>query len=118
MPNVFGIPEVSVQDVAHKRAESGDLILIDVRERSELRLANLGEGILWIPLSELAAKRLEALPEAMQNKDQEIIVFCHTGVRSAQVAAWLQQQGWTNVWNMEGGIDAYARQVDASVGTY
>jgi rhodanese-related sulfurtransferase len=39
-------------------------------------------------------------------------------MRSAQVVAWLRGQGWHNVWNMRGGIDAYAREVDASVGVY
>jgi rhodanese-related sulfurtransferase len=44
--------------------------------------------------------------------------MCHHGNRSAQVAAWLAQQGWKNVFNVRGGIDEYARKIDNSVGFY
>jgi rhodanese-related sulfurtransferase len=44
--------------------------------------------------------------------------MCHHGNRSQQVTAWLAQQGWKNTFNVRGGIDAYARQVDPSVGMY
>jgi rhodanese-related sulfurtransferase len=54
----------------------------------------------------------------VQAKETEIVVMCHHGVRSAQVVSWLRQQGWTNVWNLSGGIDAYARDVDPAVGFY
>jgi rhodanese-related sulfurtransferase len=45
-------------------------------------------------------------------------VMCHHDSRSAQVTAWLAQQGWKNVFNVSGGIDEYARAVDPSVGFY
>ena len=121
---MFGIPEISVQEVAAKRAAAkranGDsFILMDVREAKELTYANLGDGITHVPLSDIAERRLEALPESVsQDKDVEIIVMCHHGNRSGQVTGWLLQQGWTNVLNMAGGIHAYALQVDASVGRY
>ena len=118
MPNPYGVAEVSVQEVSLKRADNEDFVLMDVREQQELLLANLGEDVMWVPLSDLAARRLEALPTALEDKQTEIVVFCHTGVRSAQVAAWLIQEGWMNVWNMTGGIDAYARQVEPKVGLY
>jgi len=44
--------------------------------------------------------------------------MCHHGNRSGQVTAWLVQQGWNNVFNVSGGIDEYARQIDHSVGFY
>ncbi|MFQ5435920.1 MAG: rhodanese-like domain-containing protein, partial [Anaerolineae bacterium] len=67
----------------------------------------------------LARQGMGALPTAVtQNKDTEIVVMCHHGIRSAQVVAWLRQQGWTNVWNMTGGIDAYATAVDPTIGRY
>ncbi|MCB8942705.1 MAG: hypothetical protein H6658_02900 [Ardenticatenaceae bacterium] len=116
---MFGIPEISVQDVATKRANGDDFILMDVREAVELNYANLGEGVLHVPLSDIAERRLEALPESIvAGKDAEIVVMCHHGNRSGQVTGWLLQQGWTNVLNMVGGIDAYAIQVDSSVGRY
>jgi rhodanese-related sulfurtransferase len=116
---MFTVPEISVQEVAVKRTNGDDFILMDVREAIELTYANLGESVDHVPLSDIAERRLEALPESVQqDKDAEIIVFCHHGNRSAQVTGWLRQQGWTNVLNMAGGINAYALQVDASVGRY
>jgi rhodanese-related sulfurtransferase len=116
---MFGIPEISVQEVAAKRANDDEFILLDVREAHELTYANLGNGVEHAPLSDIAERRLEALPESVrQGKNAEIIVLCHHGNRSGQVTGWLIQQGWSNVLNMAGGIDAYARQVDASVGRY
>lgn len=116
---MFGIPEISVQEVAAKRNSGDDFILLDVREDKELTLANLGDDVTHVPLSDIAERRLEALPETIsQNKEAEIVVMCHHGSRSAQVVGWLRQQGWKNVLNMSGGINAYAVQVDTSVGRY
>jgi rhodanese-related sulfurtransferase len=118
MANPFGVPEVTVRDVAQKRADGDDFVLLDVREPVELGYANLGEGVTAVPLSELAQRRLEALPETVTaDKTAEILVLCHHGNRSAQVTAWLRQQGWTNVHNIAGGIDAYA-DINPTVGKY
>ena len=119
MANIYGVPEITVHEVA-RRIKSGEKVnLLDVREEMELRRANLGEGVVWVPLSQMAAKRLDALPpELVEDKEQEIIVFCHHGVRSAQVAAWLAHEGWQNVLSLAGGIDAFAREIDSSVGHY
>jgi rhodanese-related sulfurtransferase len=118
MANIYGAPEISVQDVAEMRQSDDAFILLDIREQMELRLANLGEDVLWIPLSELAARREEALTEAFEDNEARIVVFCHTGMRSAQVTAWLRQMGWQNALSMAGGIEAYALQIDPSVGRY
>lgn len=119
MPNPYGAPEITVQEVAEKRENGDDFVLMDVREARELNFANLGEGVILVPMSELAARRLDALPpEIADDKDAEIVVMCHTGNRSGQVTMWLRQQGWTNVLNLAGGIDAWARQIDPDVGFY
>lgn len=119
MPNPYGVPEISPQQVAEKRAKQETFILLDVREPHELNYANLGDGVMLTPLSQIAQRQMAALPEAVANdKNAHIVVFCHHGGRSAQVAAWLRQHGWLNVYNMDGGIDAYARTVDPLVGRY
>ena len=119
MPNPYGAPEISVHDVAAKLETQEPFVLIDVREPYELQSATLPPGTFeLVPLSELAARQLAALPEAARDHAAEIVVFCHHGIRSAQVTAWLLQQGWTNVLSMAGGIDAYAREVDPLVGMY
>ena len=117
MPNPYGVPEISVQILAEKRANEEAFILLDVREPHELQFAEL-DDILLLPLSLLAEQKLDAIPEELEDKDQEIVVMCHTGRRSAQVTAWLLQQGWTNVFNLDGGIEAYALEIDPDVGHY
>lgn len=118
MPNVYGIPEISVQDVARLRSEGRPITLVDVREAMELKLANLGDDVVWVPLSKMAAERLTSLPGELADKRSNVVVFCHTGVRSAQVAAWLRSEGWHNVSSMAGGIEAYALNIDNSIGRY
>ncbi|RMG95315.1 MAG: rhodanese-related sulfurtransferase [Chloroflexi bacterium] len=113
------MPEISVQEVAQKLARGDQFYLIDVREPAELLYATLGDEPLLVPMSLLAEQGIAALPEVVrQNKTAEIVVFCHHGVRSAQVVAWMQHHGWQNVFSMAGGIDAYAVQVDPKIGRY
>ena len=118
MSNPFGAPEKSVEQVAEFRQNKEGMILLDVREPMELRMANLCDDIISVPLSVLAHAREGALPAELADKNQKLVVFCHTGVRSAQVTAWLKSLGWLNVWSMAGGIDAYARRIDSTIGRY
>ena len=120
MPNPYGAPEVSVHDVVDKQQQGTEFLLIDVREPNELDLASLPAGeFINLPLSELRERRLDALPEALsQNKDADVVLFCHKGLRSAQVTVFLRQQGWSNAVSMAGGIDAWAEEIDESVGRY
>lgn len=119
MPNPFGIPEIDPSAVAEKRQRGDDFVLVDVREAAELQRANLGAGVTHVPLSAVAQRYLDALPpELTDDKTAEVIVFCHHGSRSAQMAAYLKSQGWTNVLNMRGGIHAWSTEVDKSVPIY
>ena len=120
MPNPYGAPEVSVHDVVDKQQQGTEFLLIDVREPNELELASLPAGeFINLPLSELRERRLDALPEALnQNKDADVVLFCHKGLRSAQVTVFLRQQGWSNAVSMAGGIDVWAEEIDESVGKY
>ena len=120
MPNPYGAPEISVHDVAAKQKEESDFLLVDVREPNELELASLPDGdFIKMPLSELRERRLDAVPEDLrQNKELDVVLFCHKGLRSAQVTVFLRQQGWSNAVSMAGGIDAWADEIDESVGKY
>jgi rhodanese-related sulfurtransferase len=118
MPNPFGAPELSVQEVAAKQKAGDKFILLDVREPEEYDVRIHDERVIFLPLSTLAEQQLDAIPEELSDTDQEVVVFCHRGMRSAQVTAWLRQQGWHNVFNMDGGIAAWAHEIDPSVGTY
>ncbi len=120
MSNPYGAPEISVQDVQAKQQNGEEFILIDVRELHELDLASLPAGAsINVPLSDLGARRLDALPDAVrQAPNADVVVFCHKGLRSAQVTVFLRQQGWSNAVSMAGGIDAWAEEIDESVGRY
>jgi len=94
------------------RLDTGEpLILLDVREPFELQISRL-DSARNIPMSEINA-RWQEIP-----RDQPVVVFCHTGVRSANLIAALREAGYDNLINLTGGIDAWSREVDASVPRY
>ena len=94
------------------RIDKGDkLVLVDVREPWEFALAKL-DGSVLIPLG--------TLPQSLDKLDRqaEIIAYCHHGMRSADATGFLLQQGFLNVKNLIGGIDAWSAQIDPSVPRY
>ncbi|TDN67008.1 rhodanese-like domain-containing protein [Paraburkholderia sp. BL10I2N1] len=86
-------------------------VLLDVREPWEIATANIA-GSVSIPMREIPARSEEL------DDDAEIVCVCHHGARSAQVAMFLESRGHAKVFNLQGGIDAWSRQVDPSVPTY
>ncbi len=109
------IPQITVQQLAERMAQPQSLQLIDVREPEELAIAQI-PGFVNLPLSQFAAWSEQILVQFDPNI--ETLVLCHHGVRSAQMCAWLQGQGFTQLRNIAGGIDAYSMQVDPSVPCY
>ncbi|MCL1462842.1 rhodanese-like domain-containing protein [Argonema galeatum] len=110
------IPKISVEDLANRLAVGKeDLQLVDVREPQELVLASL-EGFENLPLSEFAEWSGEI--QTRFDPHAETIVMCHHGIRSAQMCQWLIAQGFTNVKNVTGGIDAYSNLVDLKIPRY
>lgn len=113
------IPEIEVHDLAAKLDSDEDFILLDVREAWELDAAKIADArLVHAPMSQLSAQGMAALPESTQGQERSVYVLCHHGVRSAQVAAWLVRNGWTNVYSVRGGIDQYAHEIDPRVGFY
>ncbi|MGB1416677.1 MAG: rhodanese-like domain-containing protein [Synechococcus sp.] len=92
-------------------------LLVDVREDQELALARLPHDVLHLPLSR-SNTWLSSLPEQL-HAEQPVVVLCHAGVRSHHFGLWLLEQPWgLEVWNLDGGIDAWSAQVDSSVPRY
>ncbi|MEO1521415.1 MAG: rhodanese-like domain-containing protein [Cyanobacteria bacterium J06633_2] len=91
------------------------LQLVDVRELQEVELSKL-DGFLHLPLSHFSDWSLEIT--TYLDPTVETIVMCHHGIRSAQMCAWLTQQGFSNVKNLSGGIDAYAIHIDRTIPRY
>ena len=94
-----------------------DPLLVDVREDAELDLARFPAKVLHWPLSR-SDVWLESVPQQMAD-GRPVVVICHAGVRSLHLGLWLlQQMPELEVWNLEGGIDAWSVHVDASVPRY
>ena len=85
--------------------------VLDVGEPDETRLAPFA-GAVEIPMGEVPSRLTELDP------DDEIVVLCHHGIRSARVAAFLDQQGFRRVANLTGGIDAWSLFIDPNVPRY
>jgi rhodanese-related sulfurtransferase len=113
------IPEIDVKELGQRLRSEDPFVLLDVREPDELERARIDDDRIQLaPMSRLAREGTKALPLPARDQDAPIYVMCHHGVRSAQVTGWLAAQGWQNVFSVRGGIDAYAQQVDRSVGSY
>lgn len=105
--------DVEVTSVSAKLRQGDDFLLLDVRERDEYELANI-DGSTLLPLSELSQRAGELEP----HRERHIIVYCHHGGRSGQVAEALRAGGFPRVQNMAGGIDQWSQQVDPAVPRY
>ena len=88
-------------------------MLLDVREPAEVATAKIA-GSMHIPMREIPARLAELEP----HKTGRIVVHCHHGGRSQRVTHYLRQQGFTQVQNMSGGIDAWSLKVDQAVPRY
>ena len=108
-----GMPEISVTEAAKLLQSAKPPRLVDVREQDEWDLAKI-PGAELLPLSQWPDLAVQKLAD----KSQPLLIQCHHGGRSARAAAWLLEQGFADVTNLAGGIDAWSVDVDASVPRY
>lgn len=106
------VPQISVHDLHAAMHAGEDLVLLDVREAEELALAAI-PGALHIPMGQIKARMVTDL-----DPDRRVVVMCHHGIRSWQVALFLHSMDFERVENLAGGIDAWSRQVDPGVPRY
>lgn len=113
----MSLQQVSVEQLATLMVTQGEdnIQLIDVREPQEVAIAEIS-GFINLPLSQYEQWANQIHQKFDRN--QETLVLCHHGVRSAQMCHWLQQQGFTKVKNIIGGIDAYSLAIDSSIPRY
>jgi len=104
---------ISAPDLAHWLADPQRPApqLLDVREPWELRICGI-EGSQSVPLATVPL-RIEEFDRA-----QPIVCICHHGHRSAHAALFLSRNGFADVYNLTGGVDAWARLVDPHMATY
>ncbi len=105
------IQPLSVTDL-HARLQAGERFqMLDVREDMELAIAKL-DGIVHIPLGELTSRADELDP------DLPTVCICHHGMRSAHAAGYLETLEFEALFNLSGGVDAWAMYVDPEMARY
>ena len=110
-----GVPELSPTEFAARwpdYAGGDDVVLLDVREHDELAVAAVARRAAHSDArsTRRGSRELDA--------DKPLVVMCHSGGRSRRVAEFLQGNGFTNVFNLAGGIDAWSTQIDSRVPRY
>ncbi len=105
-------PEITVEAFSQKRQQPNAPLLLDVREPWEYQTASVPNSLL-MPMGEVASRAHTEL-----DPDAPIVVMCHHGARSLNVALWLRDQGFTHAQSLAGGIDAWSRTIDPNVPRY
>ncbi len=103
--------DLSPTEVKELLEHKDGIRLIDVREEWEHKLARIENSEL-MPMSNFVGRAGEL------DKDDELVIYCHRGVRSVNVCNFLANQGFKNLINLKGGIDAWSDEVDPSVPKY
>lgn len=110
MPQVEELTPSELRD-RWPEPKRSEVVLLDVREASELEIARIDEAI-HIPMNEVPG-RLAELDES-----RPVVVICHSGARSRRVAEFLAARGFEAVFNLTGGIDAWSREIDPGIPRY
>ena len=104
-----------IQDLTPKEFKDylidDEVILVDVREQWEFDICQI-KGAILIPLGEIAKSYLNL------NKDSKLAIYCHSGIRSIHVADFLLSQDSQTLANLQGGIDAWAQEIDTTLERY
>ena len=105
------VQQLTPPELLDKLRQDNNTCCLDVREPFEFQHAKIA-GSLLIPLGQIH-QRLDEL-----DAQQDIVVICHHGIRSQQAADFLEYSGFTNIFNLAGGIDAWSCQCDPSIPRY
>jgi len=102
---------MTVEELKIRLKQNSNIALIDVREEYEVNICKIASS-LNLPMSIFTA-HFSNLP-----KDKELIVYCHHGIRSQAAVNFLKQQGYSQVKNLEGGINQWAIKIDQTMRRY
>jgi adenylyltransferase/sulfurtransferase len=102
--------EITVSELKKMRDENADHQLIDVREEHELDICEIGGE--HIPMGDV----MDNLGKI--SKDKKVVIHCRSGNRSGAICQALEGQGYNNVYNLKGGIIAWANEIDPSLTKY
>jgi len=104
--------EIPATELKVKLDAKEPLVILDVREPWEYAAAHI-DGSKHMPMGEVPARSHQEL-----DSEEHIVVICHHGVRSLNVAHWLRQQGFEKAQSLQGGIDHWSRTIDPKVPVY
>ncbi len=104
--------EITPQELRERMAHGERVRLLDVREPWEHQTARI-EGAELIPMADVPAN----LPR-LDGEEAPLVIYCHHGIRSMNVAAWLRRQGVEHAQSLQGGIDRWSREIDPAVPRY
>jgi rhodanese-related sulfurtransferase len=106
------VPELTPTEFCERwQDRESSVVLLDVREHAELEIAAVA-GARHIPMGEIPGRLAEL------DRNTPLVVMCHSGGRSRRVADYLQSNGFENVFNLRGGIDAWSTEIDPQVPRY
>ena len=103
--------EIDVKTLKNKLDDDDDFMLIDVREDKELEVCKIDEAI-HIPMG-IVSDRLNEI-----DSNKPVVIMCKSGGRSAQVCQYLNENGYSNIYNLNGGITSWALEIDPDMATY
>ena len=109
----MALPEISVAEAQTRLTGAQPPRLIDVREADEFEIVRIA-GAELLPLSQWPAIATQQLT----NPAQPLLIVCNHGGRSGQATAFLLRNGFTDVTNVAGGIDAWSQEIDPSIPRY
>ena len=101
--------DITVKELKERLDKGEEIVMIDVREPHEWEVQHL-EGVRKISLSQIP----QHLKDLEDLKDSEVVLICRSGGRSGKATRYLQQMGFSNARNMEGGMKAWKSQIDPS----
>jgi len=107
----MSLNEVDVKQLKDMLDKGIDFILLDVRNDNEVILSNISKSI-HIPMNTIPNRFTEL------DKSKEIVIYCKSGKRSAKVCEFLINNGYKNIKNLQGGILAWAEEIDSSIIVY
>lgn len=108
-----GHVEIDCQSVKAMLDAGDDFVFLDCREQSEYDTVKI-EGASLLPMSEIQTR----VSEIEEHKKSKVVIHCHHGGRSLNVAMWLKGQGFENPLSMAGGIDVWAQEIDPTLPRY
>jgi rhodanese-related sulfurtransferase len=111
MEDLLSNLEIAPREVKALLARDDKVLFVDVRERWEYDTAHI-DGSVLIPLGEIPSNLAR-----LENAD-EVVLFCHHGIRSLDAAAWLRSQGVDGARSMTGGIERWSAEIDPNVARY